>query len=77
MLIPIRCFTCGKVRARSRKGHQSDAFAARTAVVSAQLLTVCMCLPSPAPYVALQVIANKYQSYISMMIDEEKPRTAG
>jgi hypothetical protein len=40
------------------------------------------CLPvhvptHPGPYVALQVIANKYQSYISMMIDEEKPRTAG
>ena len=69
MIIPVRCFTCGKVRPRYRSSRARAPLSAPTrAHSSAHPLAPAAARP--------QVIGNKYESYTKMLMDDVGPGEA-
>ncbi len=71
MLIPVRCFTCGRV---SHKSTPSSFAPSSEIVLAFGALTRSTLLASQSPLsLAAQVIGNKYETYMQMLIDKKKP----
>jgi DNA-directed RNA polymerase I, II, and III subunit RPABC5 len=72
MIIPVRCFTCGKVRPRSRRPAALVPRARRFPRPRALTPTHPLAPAAARP----QVIGNKYESYTKMLMDDVGPGEA-
>ena len=83
MIIPVRCFTCGKVRRfhRFRRGliRRSPARTKRAARLGRSIGTprfLSDLLPRPAPLCGRQVIGNKWDTYLDLLQADYSERDA-